>query len=114
MVGYGSAYAQEAGDIAVGAGIVFTPGWVEDPTEVSNNGGFGAKIQYNVTTPIRVEGTFTFFPNSDALGMWDLNINAHYLIPVKKKFNVYPVAGFGLMKYKSEGAYVFLDNAVIY
>lgn len=117
MVGFGSAYAQEAGDIAVGANIMFTPGWVKESRGAdepkSNSGGFGAKFQYNITTPIRVEGAFTFIPSSDRLGMWDLFVNAHYLIPVMRKLNVYPIAGLGLMKYKSEGGYFMLDDAVI-
>jgi outer membrane protein X len=117
MAGFGSVYAQEAGDMAVGANIVFTPGWVEEsrgPNDPkSNAGGFGAKFQYNVTTPIRVEGAFTIFPSSDKLGMWNLFVNAHYLVPVVKKLNVYPIAGLGLMKYKSEGAYIIAGDVVI-
>ena len=88
MVSFGSTYAQEVGDIAVGVSIEITPGWVEESrTEdepKSNNGGFGAKIQYNVTKPIRLEGVFVYLPSSDRLGMWNININAHYLFPVMK------------------------------
>jgi len=117
MVGFGSVNAQEAGDMAVGANIVFTPGWVEesnwaDDTK-SNNGGFGAKFQYNVTTPIRLEGAFTFLPGSDELGMWNIFVNAHYLIPVMEKLNIYPIAGLGFMNYKSNGGYINLGSALV-
>ena len=95
-VGFGNVYAQEAGDTAIGANLVFTPNWVDywemrrvgEVSQVSksytSNGGFGAKIQYNVTTPIRVEGSFNFLPSGFKLSMWDLSVNAHYLIPVMK------------------------------
>jgi len=118
MIGFVSAYAQEAGDIAGGINIVYTPNWVDyretrvigepgkEVKQVSKpyvaNGGFGAKIQYNVTNPIRVEGAFAVLPSGFGLGMWYLSVNANYLIPVMKKLNVYPVAGLDFMKYTSE------------
>jgi len=108
-VGFGNVYAQEAGDMAVGISIVFTPDWVKESRDVgdpkSNNAGLSARFQYNVTTPIRLAGVFIFLPNSDNLGMWDLSINAHYLIPVVKKLHVYPVAGLDFMRYTSDGGY---------
>ena len=117
VVGFGSVNAQEAGDMAVGVNIVFTPGWVEESRKAgdpkSNNGGFGATFQYNVTTPIRLEGAFTFLPGSDRLGLWDIFVNAHYLIPVMKKLNVYPIAGLGFMNYKSDGEYINLGGALV-
>ena len=119
MFGFVSAYAQEAGDIAVGINIVYTPNWLNDYRETryigepgktvrqvtkpyNANGGFGAKIQYNVTNPIRVEGAFAVLPSGFGLGMWYLSVNANYLIPVMKKLNVYPIAGFDFMKYTSD------------
>ena len=117
MVSFGSVYAQEAGDMAVGLNIVLTPGWVEESRKAdeakSNSGGLGAKLQYNITNPIRIEGAFTFLPSSDRLGMWDIFVNANYIIPVSNKFNVYPIAGIGVMYYKSDGGYIILDDAVI-
>ena len=117
MVGFGSAYAQEAGDLAVGINVVITPGWVNEARGAgdtkSSNGGFGATFQYNITTPIRVEAAFALLPSGDRLGMWSLFANAHYLIPVMKKVNVYPVGGLGLMKYTSEGGYINLGDAII-
>ena len=130
MVGFGSVYAQEAGDMAVGLNIVYTPNWV-DYTEVrwvyesdngvkqmskpyTANGGFGAKIQYNVTNPIRVEAAFAFLPSGFELGMWNLSVNANYLIPILEKLIVYPIAGLDFMKYTSEGEkFVLFDRTLI-
>ena len=117
VVGFGSVYAQEAGDMDVGISIVYTPDWVKESRDVgdpkSANTGLSARFQYNVTTPMRLAGVFTYLPNGDNLGMWDLSVNAHYLLPVVKKLNVYPVAGLDLMRYTSEGAYINLGSALI-
>ena len=61
-----SASAQ-AGDKALGAQFV--------SGSQTNNIGFGVK--------------------NKGLTMWDINANAHYLINVADKFNVYPLAGVG-------------------
>ena len=117
MVGFGSAYAQEAGDMAVGLNIVFTPKWVFSYAykngAYTNNAGAGAKFQYNVTTPIRVEGIFNTFFSGDNLGLWDLSVNAHYLIPATKKLNVYSVTGLDFMKYRSWGKVYGVGGAII-
>jgi opacity protein-like surface antigen len=83
------ASAQEKGDKAVGANLVFG-------TEGSNI-GLGAKFQYNVTAPIRLEGSFTYFFEKDYTSMWDLSVNAHYLFPLNEKLTVYPLAGLGIV-----------------
>ena len=118
MGAFGSANAQEAGDMAVGVDIVFTPKWVFSPYykdgAYTNNAGVGAKFQYNVTTPIRVEGAFIYLPVGDKLGLWYLSASAQYLIPVVEKLKVYPVAGFDLMRYTVvNGAYIYIDDVVL-
>jgi opacity protein-like surface antigen len=62
-----------------------------------SNYGIGAKFQYNVTKPIRLEGSFTYFLKKDLISMWDLSVNAHYLFPIADKLTVYPLAGLGLL-----------------
>ena len=110
-------FAQEAGDMAVGINIVFTPNWIYSPYykggAYTNNAGIGAKFQYNVTTPIRVEGTFNLLGSDYKLGMWYVSINANYIFPVTKKLNVYPVAGFDLMKYRDAWIEYDLGNGTI-
>lgn len=80
----GSAFAQK-GEMAGGLNLSYG-------TEISNL-GIGVKYQYNVTNPIRLEGSFDYFLEKDGLKMWDINVNAHYLFPVADKFNVYPLVG---------------------
>ena len=91
-----AAYAQEKGDMAVGGNLVFGSG------DSYSNVGIGAKFQYNVTKPIRLEGSFTYFLEKDYLSMWDLSINGHYLIPVADKITVYPLAGLGMLGWKAD------------
>ena len=81
-----SASAQ-AGDKTLGAQFVFG--------SQTNNIGFGVKGQYYVTDHLRGEASFDYFFKNKGLTMWDINANAHYLINVADKFNVYPLAGVG-------------------
>ncbi len=87
-----TAGAQEKGDMAVGGNLVLGTG------NSYTNIGIGAKFQYNVTQPIRLEGSFTYFLEKDYVSMWDLGVNGHWLFAVaENKFNVYPLAGLGIM-----------------
>lgn len=83
--------AQEKGDMAAGGNLVFGSG------DNLTNFGIGAKFQYNVTTPIRLEGSFTYFLEKDFVSMWDLSVNGHYLFPVVDQITVYPLAGVGIL-----------------
>ena len=85
------ASAQEKGDMAVGGNLVFGTG------DSYSNFGIGAKFQYNVIDPLRLEGSFTYFFEKDYLSMWDLSVNAHYLFRITDSFNVYPLAGLGIL-----------------
>ena len=115
-VGFGNVYAQEAGDMATGINLVFYNGQVKHWY-----GGIGVKIQYNITTPVRVEAAFVYTPNTvdeyvnrqDIIedfifGMRDFAVNVQYLIPVMKKLNVYPVAGLGLMRFTHDYSDIYL------
>jgi outer membrane protein X len=91
--------AQEKGDMAAGLGVVLGTG--NDLT----NFGIGAKFQYNVTNPLRLEGSFSyFFPKKEGEGdfevstsMWDLSVNAHYLFSMSERLTFYPLAGLGIL-----------------
>jgi outer membrane protein X len=97
-----SANAQQKGDMAAGANIVLGTG--DDLT----NFGIGAKFQYNVLDPLRLEGSFTYFlPKEYGLGttklnMWDISVNAHWIFPVAEKINLYPLAGLGIFGTKAK------------
>ncbi len=85
-----SASAQQKGDMAWGVQAAYSSG------DGASNFGLGAKFRYNVTTPIRLEGSFTYFLESDHLSMWDLSANAQWLFPVADQVTVYPLAGLGV------------------
>ena len=88
--------AQEKGDMAVGGSVSVGTG--NDFTNI----GIGAKFQYNILDPLRLEGSFTYFLKKDGLGMWDLSAYAHYLFKVGDKIAVYPLVGLGIMNFSSE------------
>jgi outer membrane protein X len=86
-----SVFAQEKGDMAVGGGLSL--GFGDDYTNV----GIGAKFQYNVIKPLRLEGAFTYFFKKDYISQWDFSAYAHYLFPVGDKVTLYPLAGLGVL-----------------
>lgn len=55
--------------------------------------GLGAKAQYGFTKEIRGEASFNWFFEDKGFTHWDVNLNAHYLFPLKSGFTVYPLAG---------------------
>jgi outer membrane protein X len=86
-----TAKAQEKGDLTVGVNAALGLG--NDYT----NFGLGAKLQYNVTNPVRVEAAFNYFPPKDMLSMWDLGLNGHYMIQLNEKITLYPLAGVAVL-----------------
>ena len=86
-----SAGAQEKGDMAAGGNFVLGAG------DSHTNFGLGAKFQYNVITPLRLEGSFTYFFKKNFISMWDVSVNAHYLFHVADKITVYPLLGIGIL-----------------
>jgi outer membrane protein X len=97
-----TANAQQKGDMAAGANIVLGTG------DGLTNFGIGAKFQYNVIDPLRLEGSFTYFlPKEYGLGtaklnMWDVSINAQWLFSVADKISLYPLAGLGILGTKAK------------
>jgi outer membrane protein X len=90
-----TANAQEKGDMAVGGNLEMGMG------DRLTNIGLGAKFQYNVIKPIRIEGSATyFFPkkrNVSDFSMWDFSANGHYLFPINGKLTLYPLVGLGVL-----------------
>jgi outer membrane protein X len=80
-----TSYAQEVGgSLVLGSRNSYT------------NYGIGARYLYNITSPIRLDGSFTYFLKKDYISMWDLSVNAHWLFPVADKTTAYPLAGLGI------------------
>ena len=63
-----------------------------------NNFSTGPKFQYNFADKWRGEVSFNYFFEKNASSEWDINLNAHYIVPiVSKKINFYPLAGLTLL-----------------
>jgi len=97
MVGFTSVYGQEKGDIAVGANIVV--GSFSD-SKSSVDFGVGARVMYNITKPIRLDGSFNYYFGATA--PLDFSVNAHYLVNVMPKLNVYPLVGLSVYAFGSD------------
>lgn len=87
------ASAQEKGDMAVGLNIGAAP-CLEKNADLTNF-GIGAKFQYNVTNPIRVEADVDYWFKSKGCDVFDISANVHYIFKVTDKINVYPLVGIG-------------------
>jgi outer membrane protein X len=99
MVGFTNVYSQEKGDMAAGANIV-VGSYTDSPKGVDF--GIGARFQYNVTKPIRLDGQFNYYFGEYA--PLDFSVNAHYLINEMPKLNVYPLVGLSIMAFGGNGS----------
>ena len=93
LAGFTTASAQEKGDMAVGINVGVAP-CVEGEGAPSNF-GIGAKFQYNVSNPIRLEGAFNYWLKSKEVDILDVAVNAHYIFNLSSKVNLYPLVGVG-------------------
>lgn len=87
------ASAQQKGDMAVGLNLGVAP-CLESGASLTNF-GIGAKFQYNVTNPIRLEADVDYWVKSKGVDVFDITANVHYLFKIGQKLNIYPLAGIG-------------------
>jgi len=90
MMLMGTAAFAEQGDTNVGVNVNY--GMHSD----YKNLGVGAKVQYEFIDNFRAEASGNYFLKKDYCTMWDVNLNAHYLIPLGS-VKVYPLAGLTLL-----------------
>ena len=92
IMGIASANAQaEKGDFAAGANIVYG-------SEIKNM-GVGVRFQYTPLEHVRAELGMNYFFQKDYVNMWDINLNAEYLINVyNQRLYLYPIVGVSFAK----------------
>lgn len=95
------ASAQEKGDMAVGLNLGVAP-CLESGVSVTNF-GIGAKFQYNITSPIRLEADVDYWMKNKGLDVFDISANAHYLFNVGRVLKVYPLVGLGYAHFGGGG-----------
>lgn len=101
VIGATSAFAQVKGDKAVGLNFLYGTG-IESV-------GLGAKFQYNVLDPLRLEGSFNYFFKRKGQRGWEVNATAHYLFPISSRFTLYPLAGIKVANVRQGD---FGDNSI--
>lgn len=95
--------AQEKGDMAAGINLGVAP-CLESGASVTNF-GVGAKFQYNITTPIRLEAAFDYGFKDKEIDVMTIGVNAHYIFKLSEKFNIYPLVGLGYAHLSSGGSF---------
>lgn len=58
-----------------------------------NSLGGGAHIHYYYTNEVRFAPSFTYFIERKGTGMWMVDADAHYILPVSVSASLYPLAG---------------------
>lgn len=87
------ASAQQKGDMAVGLNLGVAP-CLEKNASLTNF-GIGAKFQYNVTKPIRLEADVDYWFKDKGMDVFDVSANVHYIFNFGEKLSVYPLVGIG-------------------
>ena len=87
VLGMSTAMAQvQQGETAVGANLVYG-------SEIESM-GIGARFQYGILDQLRAEVGLNYFFEHNNKTWWDVNINAHYLLPVwNNQLYFYPLVG---------------------
>ena len=86
------AFAQ-AGKMAFGVNIGVAPSLSTEYSPLF----FGPKLQYEFIDNVRAEVAANIFTKKNGYGLWDAELNFHYLFPVAEGLKVYPAAGVVLM-----------------
>lgn len=94
-----AAYAQK-GQSAVGINLGYSIG-LDEPKP--KNFEIGAKYQYNVSDPIRLEAAFNYGLKNQHVSLIDYGVNVHYLFNLSESFKLYPLVGVGGLTAKIEG-----------
>ena len=93
------ASAQQKGDMAVGLNLGVAPS-LESGASVTNF-GIGAKFQYNITNPIRLEADLDYWFKDKGVDVFDISVNAQYIFHIANKINLYPLIGVGYAHHSS-------------
>lgn len=68
-------------------------------TEIGSLGG-GAHIHYYYTNEVRFAPSFTYFMERKGDGLWMVDVDTHYILPVSVKASLYPIAGINYSQWK--------------
>ncbi|MCF0181949.1 MAG: porin family protein [Muribaculaceae bacterium] len=104
MMSIGVANAQvEKGNIAVGAALLYG-------SEI-NNIGLGARVHYTPISHLRGELSLNYFFEKNYLSMWDINLNAQYLVGLwRERLYIYPIVGLSFARLNANKDKFFKDH----
>lgn len=85
LISIPDSFAQFEGTFGIGAHAGYG-------TEI-NGPGVGGHLHYYRTNNLRFAPSFTFFPEIKDKGMWMIDADAHYILPVSITASFYPIGG---------------------
>ncbi|MGI6046826.1 MAG: outer membrane beta-barrel protein [Petrimonas sp.] len=74
-------------------------------TEIKSVGA-GAHLHYYYTNNIRFAPFFTYYLPRKNIKVWEVNADAHYVVPVSWLFSFYPIAGLSYSNWKFDASKV--------
>lgn len=106
IMSIGAANAQvEKSDFAIGANLLYGSG--------IKSMGFGGRIQYTPVNHVRAEMSLNYFFQKDYVSMWDINLNAEYLVNLyQHKFYIYPIVGLSFAKTSFDAKKFYNDHGL--
>lgn len=66
--------------------------------------GAGANLHYYYTNQLRFAPSFTYYLPRKGNSMWEVDADAHYVVPVSWLFSFYPIAGLNYSNWKFDAA----------
>lgn len=92
------AFAQYEGTVGMGAHAGYA-------SEIKSVGG-GIHLHYYHTNRLRFAPSFTYYVPTKGKSMWEIDADAHYLLPLSWTFSVYPIAGVHYSNWKFDASKV--------
>lgn len=96
VIGVSGAFAQYEGTVGIGAHAGYAK-------EINSLGG-GVHLHYYYTNNLRFAPSYTYYIPIKGRNMWEVDADAHYLVPLNWEFSFYPIGGlhFSQWKYESQ------------
>lgn len=66
--------------------------------------GAGVHLHYYPSNRVRLAPAFTYFIPHKGKSTWEIDADAHYVLPVSWLFSVYPIAGLNYLNMKFDAA----------
>lgn len=91
-LGVSNVFSQYEGTVGLGAHA----GYAKE----INSLGAGVHLHYYYTNSLRFAPSYTHFVPINGRNMWEMDVDAHYIVPLSWEFSLYPIGGLSYSKWK--------------